>query len=386
MNSSKTIKKNDSKLKFIQKFITRYIKILHNHLKEDGISILAFTIFGIVTGIASYNSYINSLFEEYNDSICNLSKDNLKGLSFFYCHKILNFITPAEILIYTLNILILFGSIVCLTLAISAIVNTLYQSGKSTIDIFKNDYPNIVGKIKNIKEIKKIERLKEKDLIRVCLIGISNVGKTSCMYKLADIEEKDSIITVGSQGTIININSNNDFYWILDAEGIKLDDQEEQINNIFFSQEGIKSSIMLIFLDHSESEVDNKINGKRLEYHSKSLSKLKNYLINQITTNNLNKFTHIYFLLNKSDLWKYSNKYRSSVPGIKDLSNFLSNVFSENKTIKIKEFEDWGNIIKEDWKNSNLTEEIELLIHSNNNSNDIIRLKKLLKEAVYSYN
>ncbi len=95
----------------------------------------------------------------------------------------------------------------------------------------------------------------------------------------------------------------------------------------------------------------------------------------------LKEFSCIYFILNKSDLWNYKNKYSIRIPLIDKFSNLILRN-QENKRVIIK---DWARKIVEDWKRQNnprLARKIELLLHSNKKSKDIIILKELLKEVI----
>ena len=356
-------------------FISKFFEVFARYF-IGSLTTIFVTSIGVVGSFASIQSHFDSLASSV-DCESPISKfDN-----FIHCYRLFKFKTPFELVSSSIKI-ILWSSFLLSTIVFFYTIIIIFKNSVfETINLFLNKYENLTNKIQNLQDIQNVENLQINKLHKICLIGTSNAGKSVCLHRLAN-KVKDPRVTTSPYGIIMPAD-NNEYCLVLDAPGRR---EELQQSNVDFSQNNSNSSILLIFLDHNKSDTDSKVDLNRLLEHEEFIENFKTYLTDQIELNNLNQFYRIYFIINKSDLWKTNSKYKVKIPAVDSLVRQLP-LFTflnrqENQKTAIKK---WGNRIIKSWQNQDnpkLAEEIEIRDHSNISSKDINGLRSLIIESI----
>ncbi|HRD80098.1 MAG TPA: GTPase domain-containing protein [Saprospiraceae bacterium] len=179
-------------------------------------------------------------------------------------------------------------------------------------------------------------------LKKISVLGLGNVGKTTLIENICRLENQN-IQTQGKVAYITKLSaSKSKFVAILDASG-----QSQSLQNDI----GLESEVIIILIDHNDSDLINRIDRDRLRSHEIFIS----LFIDRLHTKEFKPKT-IFLLLNKQDLWGGRNNKD-------ELLHFFNQM-----TVKIK--------------NSFPSSEIIGLHFSNSVTSDCSRLIILLSEKI----
>ncbi len=241
-----------------------------------------------------------------------------------------------------INFVVLIGALVWAVTLIQAIEAWLFFLSTFAVlvtQVFRNRRNENLQKVSNeqisLQELKKNYNF----LKKISIIGLGNVGKTTLIEHICRIENK-KVLTQGAVAYITNLSvKRNKFVAFLDASG----QSQSRQNDL-----ALESEIIIILLDHSDSDTINRIDSGRLETQKSFIF----LLVDRLRTRE-HKPKAIFLLLNKRDLWIRNSDVKKT-----NLFNF----FNETKNIIKQEFPN-SSVIDIHYSNS-ITSDCSKLINS----------------------
>lgn len=165
------------------------------------------------------------------------------------------------------------------------------------------------------------DEFKEKfpDVRIISVVGKGSVGKTRFVNNLCQITYKNEY-TQGRHAYIKkfrNKNNRGEVWGVLDGKGQHIPGQNDN---------AIIADILIVLIDHNTSNTDISIIGSRIEEH-KSFVEILNH---RITSTKEQKIGKVFFLVNKSDLWR-QNSPKSITDWEQVAKDMFQNLYQELK-------------------------------------------------------
>jgi hypothetical protein len=183
-------------------------------------------------------------------------------------------------------------------------------------------------------------------IIRVCFVGLRRAGKTEIKAKLRGKlgGERD---TASIETHIFQIDrANQVFAAFIDGRGANANERRQQFDI------GERAEVLVVILDHNDSDTGTNIDEKRIAEHRGFLEQLRKYLDQQKIT-----VGKVFFILNKRDLWS-----RNEPGEIRELRN----LYEENLR---------------EWRKLSLSFAEEVVELSAHNSDQIAELSEKIREC-----